>query len=128
MSKRYNCKSKFHFCYHILSVYENLRRKNFINPSCLKHSEIINWNKKWHNFYFHTFLWCLRKVSSFWGTKKKYENKKLMSFSPLIPLGQQGLRLRFAKLPTYAISVSLTIEIHKNNRTSSKLLTNKTIK
>ena len=38
-----------------------------------------------------------------------------MSFPPLIPLGWQGLRIRFAKLPSYAISVSLTIGIHKNN-------------
>ena len=36
-----------------------------------------------------------------------------MSFSPLIPLGQQGLH--FVELPAYAISISLTIEIHKNN-------------
>ena len=38
-----------------------------------------------------------------------------MSFSPLIPLGQQMLGLRFVELPTSAISVSLTTEAHKNN-------------
>ena len=38
-----------------------------------------------------------------------------MSFSALIPLGQLGLRLCSAELLTYAISVSLIIEIHKNN-------------
>ena len=38
-----------------------------------------------------------------------------MSFSPLTPLGQQGLRLHFVKLLTYTISVPLTLEIHKNN-------------
>ena len=37
-----------------------------------------------------------------------------MSFFPLITLGQQGLGLRFVELPNYAISVSLTKEIHKN--------------
>ena len=111
MSKTYVCKNKFHICYH--DIYENPRRKNFIiNLSCPKHLKIINWNKTWHNVYFHTSLWCLGKVSSFWGNKKKRENKKIMSFSPLISLGQQGLRLRFVKLPTYAISVSLTIEIY----------------
>ena len=100
------------------------RRKNFINPSCPKHRKIINWNKKWQNFYFHTSLWCLRKVSSFWSTKIKCENKTFMSFFPLIPLGRQGLRLRFVELPTYTISVSLMIEIHKNN-TDTFSVTNK---
>ena len=32
MPKTYICKSKFHVCYNILSIYENPRRKNFINP------------------------------------------------------------------------------------------------
>ena len=38
-----------------------------------------------------------------------------MSFFLLIPLRQQGVRQHFAKLPTYAISVSVTTEIQKNN-------------
>ena len=30
-------------CYHFfLDIYENSRRKNFINQSCLKHHKIIN--------------------------------------------------------------------------------------
>ena len=33
----------------------------------------------------------------------------------LIPLGGQGLRLCFVGLLTFAISVSLTTEIHENN-------------
>ena len=41
MSKRYICTSKFHVCYHILDIYENLRRKNLTNPSCPKHAKII---------------------------------------------------------------------------------------
>ena len=112
MSKRYICKSKFHVCYHFfLDIYENPRRKNFFNLSCPKHCKII----KWHNFYFHTSLWCLRKVSSFWGTEKECQNIKFMLFFPFIPLGWQGLRLRFVKLPTYTISISLTTKMHKNN-------------
>ena len=47
-----------------------------------------------------------------------------MSFFPLIPLGRQGLRLRFVELPTYTISVSLMIEMHKNN-TDTFSVTNK---
>ena len=48
-----------------LDIYLKRRRKNFINPSCPKHSKIINWNKKWHNFHVHNSLWCLRKVNTF---------------------------------------------------------------
>ena len=90
-----NCifKSKFHVCYNFFR-YENPRKKNFANPFCTKHHKIISWNKKWHNFYFQTSLWCLRKVSYFWGTEKKCENKKFVIF-PLIPLRPQGLRLHF---------------------------------
>ena len=112
MSKKYICKSKFHVCYNFFR-YENPRRKNF-NPSCPKQHKIVNWNKKWHNFYFNTTLWCLRSVSSFRGIKKKCENKRFMLFSPLIPLRQQGLRVRFVKLLISTISSSLTIETHKN--------------
>ena len=114
MSKRYICKSKFHVCYHFLDIYENPGRKNFINPSCPKHCKIIHWNKKWHNFYFHTSLWCLRKVSSFWDTKKKCKNKRFFIF-PLYSIGTTRDWLHFVKLPTYVISISLTTEIHKNN-------------
>ena len=94
-----------HVRYHILDIYENPWRKNFINPFCRMHPETINWNKKWHKFCFHTSLWCVRKVSSFWATKKKRDNKNIYVIFPLIPLGQQGLGLRFVELPTYAISV-----------------------
>ena len=40
-------------------------------------------------------------VSSFWGIKKKFENKKNVVIFPLILLGQQGLGLHFVELPTY---------------------------
>ena len=95
-------KANFMFVIIFLGIYENPKRKNFINPSCSKHCKIINWNKKWHNFYFRTSLWFLRNVSFFWGSEKKCENKKFMQFFPLIPLGRQGLRLRFVELPTWA--------------------------
>ena len=46
-----------------------------------------------------------------------------MSFFSLIPLGLQELpRLRFAELPTYAIFVFETIEIHENNIGTFRLL------
>ena len=89
--------SKFHVCYHFFR-YENPREKIFINPSC----PIINWNKKWLKF-------------SFLGTERNVRIKKKLSYCPLIPLGRQGLRLWFARLPTYIISIFLTIEIHKSN-------------
>ena len=96
--------------------------QNFINLSCPKHPKIINWNKK-YNFYFHTSLWCLRNILSFWGTKK-CENKKNYVIFPVIPLGEQRLGLYFVKLSTYAIFVSPVIEIHKNN-TDTFRVTNK---
>ena len=102
MSKRYICKNKFHVCYHNLDVYENPRRKNYINPSCPKHPK------------FHLFE----------VPKRSVKMKKFMSFFPLITLGQQGLGLRFVELPNYAISVSLTKEIHKNY-TDTLRVTNK---
>ena len=113
MSKWYICKSTFYVCYHFFRyLWKSQEKKNFLNPSCLKHLKIINWNKKWHNFYFHNPLRWLKKISSFWGTKKKCKNK-IFVISLLIPLERQGLRLHFVELPNYTISVSLTIEIHK---------------
>ena len=41
MSKRHIRKSNFHVCYNFLDIYENLKRKNFINLSCPKHPKII---------------------------------------------------------------------------------------
>ena len=35
--------------YHFLDIYENPRRKKFINPSCPKHS-LKDWDEKWHKF------------------------------------------------------------------------------
>ena len=48
-----------------------------------------------------------------------------MSFFPLIcDWDNKGEDCVFVKLPTYAISVSLTIELHKNN-TDTPSVTNK---
>ena len=43
-------KASFMFVTIFLDIYENPRRKTFINPFCPKHPKIINWNKKWHKF------------------------------------------------------------------------------
>ena len=113
MSKRNICKSKFHVRYHFLYIYGNPGRKNFVKPSCPKQPKITNGI----DFCFLTSLWCARKASSFWGTKKKCEKKNYVDYnppSPIIPSGQQGLRLCIFKLLT-TIFISLTIEIHKNN-------------
>ena len=95
--------ASFVFVTIFLDTYENPRRKNFIKPSCPKHPQIINLKKKWHKFlYSHFFasLWCLNNVSSFWGTTKRCENKKIMLFFPLYSgLGRQGLRLRLCQTP-----------------------------
>ena len=82
---------------------------------CPKHPKVINWNKNDIDFYFHTSLWCLRKVSSFWGNEKMCENKKFMSLFLLFRIGTSTVKTVFVKLPTYAISVSLTTESRKNN-------------
>ena len=110
MPQRYICKNKFLVCYRFFR-YENPRRKNFIS-SCPKHRKIINRSK---NNLFSRFFVVPQKDFIFWGTEKGCENKKIYIIFPLIPLRRQGLILRFIELPTYTISVSLTIEIHKNN-------------
>ena len=100
--------------------------------------------KKCNNFHFHTSLWYLKRFHFlgersvrikiyvippppppppppplfFWG--KKGEKKKLISSpppppSPIFLFWQRGLRLHFVELLTYTISISLTIEIHKNS-------------
>ena len=65
-------------------------------------------------FLFSHFFVVPQKGFIFWGTKKKNEDKKFMSFFPCISFRQQELRLRFVEIPNCTISVSLTIEIHKN--------------
>ena len=39
-------KASFMFVTILLGIYENPRRKSFINPSCPEHPKMINWNKK----------------------------------------------------------------------------------
>ena len=97
-------------CYHFLDIYENPKRKNFINLSCSKHSKSIK--IKNDKFLFSHFFEVpfFFEVSSFGSTTKKCENKKLMSFPPLFSgLGQGLIKTVFVKLLTYAIFVSLTI-------------------
>ena len=119
----YTCKSKFHVCYHFLDIYENLRIKNFINPSCPKLPKIIE-IKSDVNFYFHTSLWCLWRPESlhktFWSTKKKCENKKFMSFPPVFGIKTTRVKTMFFELLTCATFISLLIEIYKNRTWSMK--------
>ena len=57
--------------------------------------------------------------------QKEVWKQKNMSFFPLIcDWDNKGEDCVFVKLPTYAISVSLTIELHKNN-TDTPSVTNK---
>ena len=74
-------------------------------------------------FIFTLLCGASEKFHLFEAPKRSVKIKNLL-FSPLIPSGQQGLGLHFVELPTYAISVSLTIEIHKNN-TDTFRVTNK---
>ena len=79
-----------------LDIYENPRIRNFIDPFCPKHPKTINWKKNGINFYFHTSLWCLKMVLSFWGTKKKSEKKKkYVVFTSYSGFRRQGFRLCF---------------------------------
>ena len=76
-------KASFMFAAIFLDLYQNPRRKNFINPSGPKHPKIINWTKKWQIFIFVLLWGTAKKVLSFWGSKSKCENKKILLF-PLI--------------------------------------------
>ena len=66
-------------------------------------------------FIFTLFCRTSETIHLFQAPKRSVKNKKLVSFPPLLPLGQQWLRLHFVELPTYAIFISLVIEIHINN-------------
>ena len=114
-------KASFMFVPILVDFHENRRRKSIINPSCPKHSLIVNGDKKWHKFLFLTSLWCLKKVLSFWGSKKNCE-KKIYHFPLLIRNSDsKGEDCVFVKLPTYVNSVSLTLEIWKNNIDTSRV-------
>ena len=53
-------KASFMFVTIFWDIYENLRRKNFINPSCPEHPKIIEIKIDIH--FFLTSLWCFKKV------------------------------------------------------------------
>ena len=65
-------------------------------------------------FIFTILCGVSERFHLFEAAKRSVRIRKLCHF-PLIPLGRQGLRLRFVELLTYTISVSLTTEIHKTN-------------
>ena len=109
--KRYICNSKY-IC-NSICTFENPRRKNFINPTCLKYCTIINWNKKCKIFIFTLLYHASERFHLFETPKRTVRIRTWCHFS-LIPLGQQGLRLCFAELLTCTISIFLTTEIHKN--------------
>ena len=90
MSRRHICKNKFHNCYHCLDIMKIPQEKSFLTlpvPSVLKIIEIKN------------------DINSYYHTSYCY-------FPCYLGLGGQVLKLCFCQ--TYAISVSLTIEIHEN--------------
>ena len=121
MSKRYICKRKFHVCYHFLDIYESPRRKNFINPSCPKHPKIINWNKKWHNFYVHNSLWCLRNINTFLKVFIKqnwYFQKVTAKYYELFP-GKlyQAILLSLSDVNLYFKSLLTAIIVNNTFRT-----------
>ena len=110
MSKRHICKNKFHVLPFFLDIYENPKGNNFINPSYPKHPKIIEIR---NGINFNFILPAV--IKPFWGNKKKCENKKIMSFSPLIrDWDDKGEDCVFVEIPNNAISVSWPIETHKN--------------
>ena len=54
--------------------------------------------------------------------------KNLCRFSPLFVIEAEKVKTIFVELPAYTISISMTIEIHKNNLAPPELLTNSTVK
>ena len=121
-------KASFMFVNIFVDVHENSRRKSFINPSCPKRPKIIE--IKNDKKLFHSFFWCPIKVlwrpedlhKTFLRHQERSEKMKILSyFPPYSGLRWQWLlRLCFVEIPTYTISISLTIETHKNKTWSIK--------
>ena len=108
MSKRYICKSKFHVCYHFFR-YEKPRRKTFLTRPVQRIVKQLIEIK-----YDIIVIFTLRSGASERHQKEAWQ-QKIYVILALIPVGWQGLRLWFAELLTYTISIPLTIEMHKNN-------------
>ena len=97
--KRTFLKASFMFVAIFLNINKSPRRNTFLNPSCPKHHKIINWNKKWHKLIFKLLCDTSKRfhegqkvfTKSFWGTKEKCENEKILSFPVYSGLGRQGL-------------------------------------
>ena len=81
MSKRHICRSKFQVRYLFLDIYENPRRKNFINLSCAKHSKIIE--IKNDKLLFLYFLLVHQKAFIFLRHQRSVK-KKIRLIFPLI--------------------------------------------
>ena len=89
--------------------YESPREKN-ISSSCPKHPKINILNKKWQIFISIHFLVVPLKNFIFLRFQKRSVKTKNLSFPPLCQIGTTKFRLCYC-----TISVSLTIETHKNN-------------
>ena len=92
MSKRHIFKSKFHVCCHFLDI-KIPGANTFINPSCPKHPNIIDWNKKWHKSHF------FEEPQEGFMKARSVKIKKLCNFPPYLGLGRQGLRLCCCQTP-----------------------------
>ena len=79
-----------------------------MNPYCPKHPELINWNKKWQILFFHFFV-VAQKDLFFWSEVEYNKNV-------IFPDWMTTVKTVFVELPSYAISVSLTIEIHSTTK------------
>ena len=101
------------------------------NCSCPRRPKIIE-RKSNISFYFHTSLWCLKKVlwrpyegqkaliKPFELPKRSVKIKKLCHFAPCIwDWNKKGQDFFFVP-PTCTIFISLIIEIHKNRTWSMK--------
>ena len=84
-------KASFIFVTISVDIHGNSRRKNFINPSCLKRPEIIEIENDKKNFS-HNFLGPHKSFITVGrpsknlpqAPKKKRENKNIKLFSPLL--------------------------------------------
>ena len=109
-----------------LDIYKNLRSKTFIKPSCPKHPEIIIIEIieiKNNIICIFTLLCSVSESFHLFQAPKRIVKIKnlfhlllsLLVMSKIYSIGTRRVKTAFCRTPTYAISVSLMIEIRKNN-------------
>ena len=76
-----------------LHIYENPRRKNFINPTYSKNHKIINWNKK-PQFLFTLLCGASKRFHLFEAPKRSVRIKKLCHFPPY-SIGKTRVKIVF---------------------------------